>query len=319
MNSRLDLTRLRPSEQALSDANSPLAQLKMSSVFYTHSHLSQPWGVTIPAIPNSTMFHLSLNGQARIRIGEHSLALQAGDFILLPHGQGHEIVDSNNSPAVNLFDQDLQKISEHYETLTIEGNGPSSTTLCGTVLFESEISRAILSSMPDYILISNDSEAYPLITTIIQAIQREATNNAYAASLIISKLADILILQSIRVWIAQISENKHGWLMAHTDKRLAPAINQIHGDPAAPINIEQLAKLAGMSRTSFIDYFKKILGQPPKQYIQHWRLSLARELLRHSQRQVIAIALEVGYQSEAAFSRAYKAKFGEPPSQSRRA
>jgi len=317
VDSRLDLTRLRPSEQALSDANSPLAQLKMSSVFYTHSHLSQPWGVKIPAIPNSTMFHLSLNGQARIRIGEHNLALQAGDFILLPHGQGHEIVDSNNSPAVNLFDQELQKISEHYETLTIKGNGPSSTTLCGTVLFDGEISRALFSSMPEYILISGDSPAYPLIKTMVDAIQQEATSQAYAASLIISRLADVLILQSIRVWIAQVSENQPGWLLAHTDKRLAPAIAQIHGDPAAPLNIEQLAKLVGMSRTSFIDYFKKILGQPPKQYIQHWRLSLARELLRHSQRQVIAVALEVGYQSEAAFSRAYKAKFGAPPSHNR--
>lgn len=319
MDSHSELNRLLSSEQAYSDAHSPLAQLKMTSVFYTHAQLTQPWGLKMPAIANSTMFHLNLDGTALVRIGENALALQAGDFILLPHGQGHEIVDGNNSPAVDLFSYNLQKISEHYETLVVEGSGASSTTLCGTVLFNSDISRAILSSMPDYIVISRDSEAYPLIKTMVEAIRQEATDNGYAASLVISKLADVLILQTIRVWISQISENKHGWLIAHTDKRLAPAIKQIHGAPSAAINIEQLAKLVGMSRTSFIDYFKKVLGQPPKKYIQHWRLSLARELLRHSQRQVISVALEVGYQSEAAFSRAYKAKFGESPSQNRHA
>lgn len=102
--------------------------------------------------------------------------------------------------------------------------------------------------------------------------------------------------------------------MAHTDKRLSRAMKRIHSDSAANIDIETLADISGMSRTSFIEYFKRTVGETPKKYITDWRLSLAREKLLHGKAHILNIALDVGYQSEAAFSRAYKNKYGESPS-----
>ncbi|RBP48802.1 AraC family transcriptional regulator [Arenicella xantha] len=296
------------------EVSSPLSQLKMSSVFYTYSTMKQPWGVKIPSIPSSTMFHLVLEGEAFVSVYEARVKLGPGDFILLPRGTGHDIVDVNNTPASDLFDNEIEKITEHYERLTTTGEGELTTTLCGTVLFDNEVTTSIIQSMPDYIFVPSQSLAHQTIESVVQSIHRETENEDYGAGLIVSKLADVLILQCIRTWINEISDEQQSWLLAHTDKRLSRAMKKIHGDPSAHIDIESLAELSGMSRTSFIDYFKKIVGQTPKKYITHWRLSLARERLLHGNEHVLNIALDVGYQSEAAFSRAYKSKYGVSPS-----
>ncbi|MCE0555972.1 AraC family transcriptional regulator [Motilimonas sp. E26] len=297
---------------------SSLSQLSMSGVFYTHSTMRQPWGVTMPAIPLSTMFHLILDGEAIVSISDKRITLGAGDFILMPRGKGHDIVDINNTPASGLFEQNIEQVTEHYEKLTSKGKGPITTALCGTVLFENEITASIINSMPDYVLIPANSEAHQPIASIVKAIQLETESEGYGAGLIVAKLADVLILQCIRAWVSQLSGDNPNWLMAHTDKRLSPVMELIHTDPAAHINIAVLAGLARMSRTTFIDYFKKVVGQTPKKYITDWRLALAKTRLIGSSDNVLNIALEVGYQSEASFSRAYKAKFGVPPSQTKR-
>jgi len=296
------------------EVSSPLSQLKMSSVFYTYSTMKQPWGVKIPSIPSSTIFHLVLEGEAFVSVYGARVKLGPGDFILLPRGTGHDIVDVNNTPASDLFDNEIEKITEHYERITSTGEGALTTTLCGTVFFDNEVTTSIIQSMPDYILVPSQSAAHQTIESVVQSIHREVENEDYGAGLIVSKLADVLILQCIRTWINEISDEHQSWLMAHTDKRLSRAMKKIHGDPSAHIDIESLAELSGMSRTRFINYFKRIVGQTPKKYITHWRLSLARERLLHGNEHVFNIALDVGYQSEAAFSRAYKNKYGVSPS-----
>ncbi|WP_375748085.1 AraC family transcriptional regulator [Vibrio sp. HN007] len=296
------------------ETGSPLSQLKMSSVFYTHSIMKQPWGVKMPSIPSSTMFHLILEGEAIVSVSDEKVKLGPGDFVLLPRGTGHDIVDVNNTAAIDLFENELEQVTEHYERLRIQGQGEVTVTLCGTVLFDNDVTASIISSMPDFILISAQSKAHETIKSMVQAIHRETRYEDYGSGLVVSKLADILILQCIRCWINEVSDENQNWIVAHTDKRLSRAMKVIHNDSSANIDIESLAKLSGMSRTSFIEYFKKVVGQTPRKYISDWRLSLARERLLHGKAHVLNIALDVGYQSEAAFSRAYKAKYGESPS-----
>jgi AraC-like DNA-binding protein/mannose-6-phosphate isomerase-like protein (cupin superfamily) len=308
------LAKFGPNQRKETDTSSPLRELRMSSVFYTHSTMKQPWGIKMPSIPSSTMFHLILNGEATVSVAGVQVSLEAGDFILLPRGTGHEIVDVNNTTASDLFENEIERVTEHYERLKTKGNGDTTTSLCGTVLFENEVTTSIISAMPDFILIKAKSKEHETIKSMVQAIRRETQHEDYGSGLVVSKLADVLILQCIRAWIKEVSEENQSWIVAHTDKRLSRAMKLIHSDTAASIDIETLAEISGMSRTSFIEYFKKRVGQTPKKYITNWRLSLARERLLHGNIAVLNIALDVGYQSEAAFSRAYKAKFGEPPS-----
>ncbi|MGR5559463.1 AraC family transcriptional regulator [Vibrio fortis] len=311
---KLALSKFDTKKRKKSGASSPLSELKMSSVFYTHSTMKQPWGIKMPSIPSSTMFHLILEGEAIVIVDGTQIKLNAGDFILLPRGTGHDIVDINKSAATDLFENDIEEITEHYERLTTKGPGDTTTTLCGTVLFENEVTTSVITSMPEFVLIDSRSQAHDTIKSVVQAIHRETKNEEYGSELVVSKLADVLILQCIRAWIDQVSDDNQGWIMAHTDKRLSRAMKRIHSDSAANIDIETLADISGMSRTSFIEYFKKTVGETPKKYITDWRLSLAREKLLHSKTHILNVALDVGYQSEAAFSRAYKNKYGESPS-----
>lgn len=311
---RLALSKFDTKKRKKSGASSPLSELKMSSVFYTHSTMKQPWGIKMPSIPSSTMFHLILEGEAIVIVDGTQIKLNAGDFILLPRGTGHDIVDINKSAATDLFENDIEEITEYYERLTTKGTGDATTTLCGTVLFENEVTTSVITSMPEFVLIDSQSQAHDTIKSVVQAIHRETKNEEYGSELVVSKLADVLILQCIRAWIDQVSDDNQGWIMAHTDKRLSRAMKRIHSDSAANIDIETLADISGMSRTSFIEYFKKTVGETPKKYITDWRLSLAREKLLYGKAHILNIALDVGYQSEAAFSRAYKNKYGESPS-----
>jgi len=311
---RLALSKFNTEKRKKNAAGSPLSELKMSSVFYTHSTMKQPWGIKMPSIPSSTMFHLVLEGKAIVVVEGTQVKLGAGDFILLPHGTGHDIVDTNKSAATDLFENDIEEITEHYERLTTKGIGDTTITLCGTVLFENEVTTSIITSMPEFILIDAQSKAHETIKSVVQAIHREIKSEEYGSELVVSKLADVLILQCIRTWIDEMSDENQNWIMAHTDKRLSRAMKLIHNDSAANIDIETLADISSMSRTSFIEYFKRTVGETPKKYITDWRLSLAREKLLHGKAHILNIALDVGYQSEAAFSRAYKNKYGESPS-----
>ncbi|WP_394143203.1 AraC family transcriptional regulator [Vibrio atypicus] len=304
--------------QQRQSSSAPLGQLKMQRVFYTHALLREPWGLKMPAIPSSTMFHLVLDGEAFVSVSGQQVQLMPGDFVLIPHGTGHEIVDTQHSTATDLFEHNLEQITDHYEKLTSNGQGALTTTICGTVLFESEVTASIIKSMPEYIVISTQSSNYPLLVNMIEAIQQETLDEQFATEFIVPKLADILILQCIRAWIARMQTSTTNWLLAYSDKRLASALDKIHTSPSDDIDIDTLARLSAMSRTRFIEYFKQVLGQTPKQYVIEWRLNLARERLQSGNEPIINVALDVGYKSEAAFSRAYKSRFGEPPSKTKR-
>ncbi|KJZ11990.1 hypothetical protein TW85_16605 [Marinomonas sp. S3726] len=300
--------------QSQAELSSPLSQLKMSSVFYTHSTMKQPWGVKMPAIPSSTMFHLVLEGTAVVVISGKNIVLNPGDFILLPRGRGHDIIDKNLSPAEELTEQSLSKVTEFYERLTTGGDGDITTTLCGTVLFENEITKSIINSMPDHILIPSSEKSHSTIKSTVNSIKKETRNSDFCAGLIVSKLADILILQCIRTWISQFSDINKNWIVAYTDKNLSAVMYHIHNDTASKIDLEKLSQMAKMSRTSFINHFKNIVGQTPKKYINNWRLAIAKDRLKNTNENVLNIAFETGYQSESSFSRAYKTKYGESPS-----
>ncbi|SBS34769.1 HTH-type transcriptional regulator YesS [Marinomonas aquimarina] len=308
-------------QQRLAQAEQDVSQLQylsMSSVFYTHAELNEPWGVSLPSIPDSTMFHLLLAGQAIVEVGDQRVALEGGDFILLPKGKGHALLDSQRSPAQDLLSLPLEPVSDHYERLKLSGDGAYSAALCGTVIFRSRISQAMLESMPDLVLLSTQSPYYNTVRQAIELIRAELLQEQYATSAVVARLADIVILQSIRAWVEQAVTEPQRFFDAHADPRLAQVMNLIHQHPEHSLSIECLANSAAMSRTAFINHFKKVVGMPPRQYVSEWRLNLARNLLQSRTDTIAQVAESVGYQSEAAFSRAFKDKFGYPPSQNRR-
>lgn len=293
--------------------------LKMQSVFYTHSELSTPWGMKIPAMAQSLMFHIVLQGNCSIEVEGKTSDLTEGDFIIVPHGLGHTIFDHNSSHCVELFDLPLQAISGHYDVLQYGGDGAKTILMCGAVSFSHPITERLLNLMPQFVKIDSGHELYSRsIQNTINMLATETRNSRVGDEAVITRLADILVIQSLRAWLDSQDASKAGWLIAFQDKRLGAAIKCMHHQPEHSWTVAQLAGEAGMSRTSFAEQFKHLVGESPLQYLTHWRMAIARGQLLHSKLNILEIALNVGYQSEAAFSRAYKKVEGVNPSTTRK-
>jgi AraC-like DNA-binding protein len=293
--------------------------LKMNSVFYTHSDLTTPWGFSIPAIPKSLMFHLVVEGHCFIEVEGIKTRLEAGDFMMLPHGKGHKLFDQANSECPELFDLPIQSVSEFYETLTYGGGGETTILLCGAVSFDHPIAERLLDTMPSYIKIDSQlQETNKIIHQVIEMVADETLSASLGGEAVITRLADILVIHALRAWLSSEKRINKGWLAAMSDNALSKAMLAIHQNPEKSWSVELLAKEAYMSRTTFSERFKQVVGETPLNYLTKWRMDLAKSKLLLTKESILEIALGLGYQSEAAFSRAYKKVMGEAPSHTRK-
>ncbi len=293
--------------------------LKMESVFYTQAELSAPWGMDIPAIKHSLMFHFVVSGCCIVEVEGQNTPLQSGDFLMVPHGLGHRLFDQNSSECVPLFDLPLEPVSEHYETLNYGGQGDATLLLCGAVSFNHPIASRVLDIMPEFVRVDTRPENKKnTIAHLIRMLADESLVAGLGGEAVITRLADILVIYSLREWLESINDDRSAWLSALKDPSLGRAMSAIHQSPDKAWTVATLAMEAGMSRTSFAERFKGVVGESPLQYLTQWRMMLARTRLRSTRDTRLAIAMDLGYQSEAAFSRAYKKTMGVTPGQSRK-
>ena len=285
-----------------------LHTLRMSSVFYCRSEFAQSWSLELPEIPDSLMFHIATSGTGYIEVaGYLPQALQPGQLALVPHGRGHRLTSQPGRPGVRLFDVPREPIGERYEVLRLGDGPPTSTVICGAVYFTSPVARHLTSLLPGLILI--DAWTAPQSDWILSTIRlmgEEARSNRPGGEAVITRLADVLVVQAIRSWIAQDPEAQTGWLAALRDPHIGRAIAGIHRDPARPWTVSELAAQAAMSRSAFSARFTELMGEPAMHYLARWRMRLAYAELQMGLATVADVAEKMGYQSEAAFSRAFR-------------
>lgn len=298
-----------------------LEHLSMQSVFYTRSGLSAPWAISMPAMKNCIMFHLVIEGSMFFSVEQTSAYLEKGEFVMFPGGQGHIIADSETySDATPLSQLPIKTVTPRYESLTFGGGRDTTSQLvCGALLFEHPLAIKLLSILPSFIAIKGQSNAArATVTGISELISIETQNPSAGCEAVLSRLADILVITAFRQYLAGLSDRSLGWLGALNDDRIGRAMTLIHNSPDKHWTLEQLAHNVGMSRTSFAIEFKRLVGNTPMDYLTEWRMSLAYSKLQMTKQTVLAIAIDLGYQSEAAFSRAYKKFTGQTPSETRK-
>ncbi|GGA71790.1 AraC family transcriptional regulator [Neiella marina] len=296
-----------------------LASLHMESAFYTKSQLSAPWALAMPAMSGCMMFHLVVSGKVSFSSDGHQFELSTGDFVLFPKGQGHRLSDGHCQRFTPLAELPIENITERYETLTFGGNGATSELICGALVFQHPLAIKLLGILPSHIVIDSSSDKPPnVVQTISQLLQLETKQIGVATEAVIARLADILVIESMRAYLNTLSDTETGWLSALDDERIGLSLRLLHEQPTKHWTLEQLANAVGMSRTSFAQQFKRLMGNTPMDYLTEWRMSLAYSKLQLSQDTVLSIALDVGYQSEAAFSRAFKKVIGKNPSEVRK-
>ena len=294
-------------------ASTVIQHLHLQQVFCTYANLTRPWGVEIPEIAGSLMFHSIVAGCCEVDVQGQVVSLQPGDFLMVPHGQGHRMRDHHSTPCAPLFELPLTPRSAQFDTLECGGGGEPVTLICGAVGFENPLVEHMVARMPEYILIQRHSPAARSTRITMQMLAEEAKQQQFGSTAVVERLADLVVIQSIRAWLDQENSRCKDWLAALEHPRLGKALQHMHEQPGHPWTVAELADGAAMSRTAFSQHFKQLLGESPLGYLTRWRMTLAQRRLRQSQDAILPIALELGYQSEAAFGRAFKKITGRSP------
>lgn len=306
-----------PSKDPIGEA---LHFLRMSGIFYTRSEFRAPWGLALPVLPDSVMFHVVTAGEAWLEVaGLEPRLLRPGEFALVPHGQGHCLVHELGAAATPLFDLPRQQVSERYEILYHGGKGTATHMICGAVQFDHPAARHLLALLPALICIDSwSSPQQEWFQSTLHFLAAEARTLQPGGEAVITRLADILVVQAIRVWLADAAAAQMGWLGALQDPQIGRTIVAIHQDPSKDWTVGLLAQEAMMSRSAFSARFTALVGEPAMQYVTRWRMYLAHSWLHNEHATLGELALRLGYESEAAFNRAFKRVVGVSPGAVRR-
>ena len=294
--------------------------LRMSGVFYCRSEFTAPWGLALPPFAARMMFHVVTAGECWLEVeGTTPHRLRPGELALVPHGEGHRLVSEVGAPAARLFDVPRELLSDRYEVLRHGGGGAPTTVICGVVRVDHPAAQRLVHLLPRLITVDAWSapEAEWLQSTLrFMAVEARALRPG--GDTVITRLADILVVQVIRAWIARDPAAQTGWVGALRDPQIGRAIALIHHDPTRIGTLASLATEVGMSRSAFAARFTELVGEPAMHYAARWKMHAARLSLREDDATLTELASRLGYESEAAFSRAFKRVMGVSPGAARR-
>ena len=288
------------------DSPDPLSvfcqKLELTAEIYVDSAFCGNWAVDTSG-SKRIPFHLISRGEAWVHFQNRDpFKLSANNLVIFPHDSSHIIANSSEIPAEDSINAEMK-----------DDGGPVTNMICGFFEFKDKASLPIIDALAKVIIL--DSEMLgenSMIRSIINLIIIELDKRESGYYATINTLAYLLFIQIIR---HQLKSNavSSGLLAALFDPKIGHALNQIHSHPSKKWSIESLASEAAMGRTSFSQRFGELVGIPVMQYLSHWRMKEATQLLKYSDLSLLEIADKSGYDSESSFSKAYKKICGENP------
>jgi len=235
--------------------------------------------------------------------------------VLLPRGSGHWLLDGRGSAAIPLA-QFWRDEPHHRGPRTLRlGEGPvEAVLLCGAFEIEQAEDHPLVALLPPYIHAPGEGgQTAPWLVATLRQLANEMADPRPGAETLIARLLDVILIQAVRVWLESQPVERPSWLGALRDPDLGAALGLMHSAPDRPWTVASLAAEVAMSRSAFAHRFSSLVGEPPLTYLASWRLSVAAQWLRTERASVSEIATRVGYGSEAAFSKAFKRRFGVSP------
>lgn len=309
-----------------------LSGLKLNGAFYFNAEFSAPWcfssppsntlaALLAPGAPHLVIYHLLIEGRALVELADgQSIELKPGDVVIVPHGDPHQMTSGRGATATPQASAILSKVKSRDLSL-MEGGGGGDTArfACGYMACDPYISRPILSGLPAVfkVNIRTDRSGNWLENSILHLVEEAASGRVGSAAML-AKLSEALFVDTLRRYVVSLPEQQMGWLAAARDPIVGKSLGLLHSRFAHPWTIADLAEEVGISRSGLVERFTRYLSEPPMTYLTRWRLQLASRSLESTPRGVAEIATDVGYESEAAFNRAFKREFGQPPGMYRR-
>lgn len=296
------------------DALSVLLQnVHLFETKYYRLNGSGNWSYSITR-KDTILFYLVMSGSFCIDVGNGLRQTHAGDLIMIPNAYKHVSYALNhNGDDAQPLDEMLTNCKAH--TLDIDGNGePNSSLILIECKYDKEMIRPLLSMLPSILPeINNKSGRFEVIDVEIKLLMLEAERERMGKTAVINHWASIMMIECLRVYIESLPEATENWLRAMKDPFLTKALAAMHEAPSQNWTIHKLAETAGMSRSSFAQRFKDIVGMPPLTYLIDYRLRLAARYLRLQQNSISRISELVGYASDSTFSQAFKRVYGVSP------
>lgn len=316
---------------ALSDV---LKSIHLEGAVYLNIEFTAPWCVQsrfalacirdrLAVADHVMFFHFLLEGRCKVRLdgSKETVEACAGDLVLFPEDRPHllgsdlrlEPIEAGSIPGAGATDVD-------FVHLRYGGGGEATRFVCGYIACNRSVGRPMIEGLPDLVHIPVGNG--PLVAPMRELLQmgvRESLESRPGGASMLAKLSELLFVEAMRRYVETLPPGGSGWLSGVRDPQIGKALALLHGDPSRAWSVESLAREVALSRSALAERFTTLLGEPPMKYLMRWRLALAAQMLRETRETVIRIAERSGYESEAAFNRAFKREFGSPPASWRRA
>lgn len=292
---------------ALSDV---LSLLRPKSAVSAGLDAGGDWAIRFPP-HEGIKFNAVMRGSCWVQVeGEpEAQKIEAGDCFLLTRGRPFQFATDLALPAVEsptIYDRAVDGIA------TCNGGGDF-FLIGGRFSFQGDHAALLFDALPAVLFIHDATAQAAVLRWALEQLADELKARQPGGVLMAEHLSQIMLLQVLRLWLAAEAPKAPGWLGALSDPRLARSIGAMHADPSRKWTLAELAGLAGMSRTSFAERFRNIVGRTPLDYLINWRMKVAADRLQRTHDRISTIALSVGYESEAAFSTTFRRIIGTSP------
>ena len=258
--------------------------------------------------------HFVAGGSMRLRIeGGDALEVRAGEFVVLPHNDRHVFGSDLNAALMPAGEVIQPPQGGGISRIRYGGGGATTQLLCGFLGSDAPFSP-LLSALPSVLKLNvRATPSGAWIESSFRFAASEIAAGRLGSTTVIAKLSELLFVEAVSEFVASLPAERRGWLAGLRDPQIGRALAALHARPTEPWTAEALAVEVGMSRSVFAERFTSLVGQPPMQYLTLWRMHVAAQRLREGRGSVAQIGFAIGYESEAAFSRAFKRQFGTSP------
>ena len=307
-----------------------LKVVKLQGALFYNGEFSSPWSFcsppshsvapyVAPAAQHVIIYHLLTEGRASARLENGDrITLEAGDIVIFPHGDPHFLENGQPTRSMDMVKELARISSRGLKVSRLGGGGEVTRFVCGFMACDPRLSQVFLSGLPSMFKVSIRSAASGRwLENSIRFSVNEADASLPGGEAVLAKLSEVLFVETLRTYIGNLPANQTGWLAGARDADVGKALALMHRDPARSWTIASLAKEAGLSRSVLAERFRHYLHETPMAYLTRWRLQLAAQTLASTSYSVAQVASEVGYESEAAFNRAFKREFEVPPARFR--
>ncbi|HJU06789.1 MAG TPA: AraC family transcriptional regulator [Nitrospiraceae bacterium] len=308
------------------DALSDLLQtVKLTGGMFLEAHFTAPWCISSgigsedcrPFLSDPMQviaYHYVTRGRMLVQVaGNEPVEVRAGEAVLLPQNDPHLLGSSIGVHPVNSHDLIQRTDGGGLARIIHGGSGEVTQIVCG-FLGSDRHRNPLIATLPRLLTIDmTRTGSDEWIETSLRFAIRGLNDGLIGTSPVMSKLSEVMFVEAVRGYAAALPAEQRGWLAGVRDPYVSRALALMHDKPNHPWTTASLAGQVSLSRSAFADRFTAVVGVPPKRYLISWRLQVAKEKLRAGRQPVAQIAYDVGYEAEAAFTRAFKREFGVPP------